>query len=38
MNHILNTVYSFFKSIGEAKAAAYFARQGNYKAAQDLYK
>jgi hypothetical protein len=34
MKSILNSLYSICISIGHARAAAYFARQGNYEMAK----
>jgi hypothetical protein len=38
MKHFLATVWSLCESWGTARAAAYMARMGNYKGAQELYK
>lgn len=38
MKNILKTIYAFFESIGEARAASHFARQGNYTAAKEVMK
>jgi hypothetical protein len=38
MNRITQALWSFFHSIGQAKAAAHFARMGDYKSAQAIYK
>jgi len=31
---LLKSIYQLFEAIGEARAASYFARQGNYEAAR----
>lgn len=36
MKNFLKTIYSFFQSLGEAKAASAMARDGQYKQAKDL--
>lgn len=33
---LLKAIYSLFESLGQAKAASYFARQGDYKAAKNV--
>jgi hypothetical protein len=33
---LLKTIYSFFESIGQARAASYFARQGDYASARNI--
>jgi hypothetical protein len=38
MKQFLETVWSLCESWGTARAAAYMARMGNYKGAQELYK
>jgi hypothetical protein len=38
MKKILKAIWSFLQSVGQAKAAAHFARMGDYKSAQALYK
>jgi len=38
MKNFKQAVWSFFHSIGQAKAAAHFARMGDYKSAQAIYK
>lgn len=37
MKTILKSLYSLLQGFGQAKAAAHFARIGDYKAAQALY-
>lgn len=38
MKKILQTIWSLFHSLGQAKAAAYFARRGDYKSARAIYE
>jgi hypothetical protein len=38
MKKLTQAVWSFFHSMGQAKAAAHFARMGDYKSAQAVYK
>ena len=38
MKTFLKTIYSFLHSVGQAKAAAHFARMGDYKSARAVYK
>ena len=33
---LLKTIYSLFESLGQAKAASYFARQGDYESAKAM--
>lgn len=33
---LLKTIYSLFESLGQAKAASYFARQGDYESARKI--
>jgi hypothetical protein len=36
MKNFFNTIYDIFASIGKARAAAHFARQGDHAAAKAL--
>ena len=36
MKSFLNTIASFFESIGKARAATYYSRLGNYEAARKV--
>lgn len=36
MKNLLSTLLSIFESFGRARAATYFTRQGNYKAAKKI--
>jgi len=36
MKKVLEAVWSFFHSVGQAKAAAHFARMGDHKTAQSI--
>jgi hypothetical protein len=36
MRTVLNALYGFFHSVGQARAAAHFARRGDYKTAQAI--
>ena len=38
MKSVLASIYSFFESLGKARAAAELTRAGKYKEAQALYK
>jgi hypothetical protein len=38
MKRILESIKAFLEMWGRARAAAYLARQGNYRAAQDMYR
>ena len=38
MKKLLATILDLFQSIGQAKAAAYFARRGDYKSARAVYE
>jgi hypothetical protein len=38
MKKFKQALWNFFHSIGQAKAAAHFARMGDYKSAQAVYK
>jgi len=38
MKRILDSIKTFLEMWGRARAAAYLARQGNYRAAQDMYR
>lgn len=38
MKKIITAVWNFLHSVGQARAAAHFARIGDYKSAQALYK
>jgi hypothetical protein len=38
MKQFLATIWSLWVSLGTARAAAYMARTGNIKGAQELYK
>lgn len=36
MKTVLQTIYSLFESIGRARAATYYTRQGNHEAAKKV--
>lgn len=38
MRQFLNAIWSLCESLGTARAAAYMARMGDHKGAQELYK
>jgi len=38
MKNTLNVIWSILRSIGEARAAAHFARTGDLKAAENMLK
>jgi hypothetical protein len=38
MKKLMTTIWDLFQSLGQAKAAAHFARHGDYKSACAVYK